>query len=233
MADIAVVPIEQVEISFAPWEWPFARERRTEIDRHFNQCQRERPGIWNGRVLLLNQHSVADGMFRGTCFETDYASFLAWRDWRFPDRTVRNFFAAGVVRSSDDAYLLGEMAAHTAAAGSIYFPCGTPEPDDLVAGKADLLGNVARELKEETGLDIGDFDAGRGWIMVAVSGYLALLKPLRGRKPADELCGQVLRYLANEPQSELSAIHLVRGPADLSPRMPQYVTAFLTDAWRR
>ena len=126
MADIAVVPIEQVEISFAPWEWPFARERRSEIDRHFDQCQRERPGIWNGRVLLLNQHSVADGMFRGTCFETDYASFLAWRDWRFPDHTVKNFFAAGVVRSSDDAYLLGEMATHTAAAGSIYFPVARP-----------------------------------------------------------------------------------------------------------
>ena len=57
--------------------------------------------------------------------------------------------------------------------------------------------------------------------MVAVSGYLALFKPLRGRKPADELCGQVLRYLANEPQPQkLSTIHLVRGPADLSPRMP-------------
>jgi hypothetical protein len=51
--------------------------------------------------------------------------------------------------------------------------------------------------------------------------------------PADELREQVLRYLANEPQPELSTIHIVRGPADLSPRMPPYVTAFLTDAWRR
>ena len=166
-----IVHLERVDIVFEPWEWPFARERRSEIDRHFDQYQRERPGIWNGRVLLLNQHTVADGTLRGTCFETDYASFLAWRDWRFPDHAVKNFFAAGVVRSSDDAYLLGEMSTHTAAAGSIYFPCGTPEPDDLVAGNADLLGSVARELKEETGLDIGDFDAGRGWIMVAVGGY--------------------------------------------------------------
>ena len=102
-----------------------------------------------GRVLLLNQHIIADATLRGTCFETDYASFLAWRDWHFPDHTVKNFFAAGVVRSSDDAYLLGEMATHTAAAGSIYFPCGTPEPDDLVAGKADLLGSVGASSRKK------------------------------------------------------------------------------------
>jgi 8-oxo-dGTP pyrophosphatase MutT (NUDIX family) len=125
------------------------------------------------------------------------------------------------------------MGPHTAAAGLIYFPCGTPEPGDLVAGKADLLGSVGRELKEETGLDIGEFEAGRGWIMVADGCYLGLIKPLGARQSGDELCERVRRYLTSEPRPELSAVHLVHGPADLSPRMPAFVTAFLTAAWRR
>ncbi len=136
------------------------------------------------------------------------------------------------MRASDDAYLLGEMAPHTAAAGSIYFPCGTPEPDDLVAGKADLLGNVARELKEETGLDIGEFEAGRGWIMVADGGYLGLHQAAWCASSRRRTVRARHAPSAAEPQPELSAIHIVRGPADFSPRMPAYVTAFLTDAWR-
>jgi 8-oxo-dGTP pyrophosphatase MutT (NUDIX family) len=232
MAEIAVVPIEQIEISFAPWEWPFARERRGDIDRHFEQRRRERSGIWNGRVLLLNRHAVEDGVFRGTCFEVDYASFLAWRDWGFPDRTVSNFFAVGAVHTADGAYLLGEMGPHTAAAGLIYFPCGSPEPNDLVAGKVDLLGNVARELKEETGLDIGELEAGHGWLLVTDGGFLGFIKPLGARDKGDELRRRVASHLTAESRPELAAIHIVRGPADISPRMPAYVRAFLTEAWR-
>jgi 8-oxo-dGTP pyrophosphatase MutT (NUDIX family) len=226
-----IVRLDSVDIACEPWEWPFARARHSEIDRHFRKRQHERPGIWNGRVLLLNRHSVVDGAFRGTCFETDYASFLAWRDWGFPDRSVTNFFAAGAVRASDGAYLLGEMAQHTAAAGHIYFPCGTPEPNDLVAGKADLVGSVARELKEETGLDFDALEAGAGWILVADGGYFGIIKALAARQSGDDLRRLVERHLAAEARPELSAIHIVRAAADLTPDVPAYVRAFLTDAW--
>lgn len=233
MNGAAVVTLQHIDIAFEPWAWPFARERRSEIALHFQKRRRERPGIWNGRVLLLNRHAVADGAFRGVCFETDFASFLAWRDWGFPDRSVNNYFAAAAVCGSDGSYLLGEMAPHTSAAGSIYFPCGTPEPSDLVAGKADLIGSVARELKEETGLDIGEFGTEDGWILVAHGGFLGFIKRFDARQSGEELRARVLRHLAAEERPELSAIHIVREPADFSPRMPAYVTTFLTATWQR
>jgi hypothetical protein len=95
MTDISVLPIDRVELAFAPRPWAFAAERRREIDAHFAELQRQKPATWNGRVLLLSDFSIADCVFRGSCFEADFASMLAWRDWDFPDRAVKNCFAMG------------------------------------------------------------------------------------------------------------------------------------------
>jgi hypothetical protein len=153
MTETPVVPIERLELRFAPRRWRFADERRAEIDGYFETLRREKPKLWNGRILLMSECAIADGTFCGSFFETDYASFLAWRDWDFPDSTALNCFAAAAVRSADAAFVLGVMGAHTAAAGQVYFPCGTPDHADIVGGVVDLTGNVRRELPEETGLD--------------------------------------------------------------------------------
>ena len=75
---IEIAPLDAVEIAVEPWTWPFAQARRADMDRHFAARQRERPTLWNGRVLLLHRYARENGVMRGASFETDYASFLAW-----------------------------------------------------------------------------------------------------------------------------------------------------------
>jgi 8-oxo-dGTP pyrophosphatase MutT (NUDIX family) len=232
-ADRPIVEIDHAEIMLEPWRWDFAVNRRPEIDRYFADLQRRKPGVWNGRVVLLHRHAVGGGVLRGACFETDYASLCAWRDWTFPDAHVHNIFAAAALRAADGAYLVGEMAPGTASAGLLYFPCGTPEPDDVDAGgMLDLAGNLKRELQEETGLDIGEFAATPGWSLVRDGGFIALLKRLTARDGADALRSRIMRCLAKEAAPEFADIHIVRGPADLSPQMPRFVVAFLETVWR-
>ena len=102
--------------------------------------------MWNGRVLLLRRGEIAGGVLSGAYSEADFASFIAWRDWDFPDKSVRNCFPMAALRSSDGAFLLGVMGAHTATAGQIYFAAGTPDPNDIVGDTVDLEGGVMREL---------------------------------------------------------------------------------------
>ncbi|HTP92089.1 MAG TPA: NUDIX hydrolase [Xanthobacteraceae bacterium] len=231
---IEIVEIERAEIVLEPWQWPFAVERHAAIARHFVALQQKHSGVWNGRVLLMHRFAIGEGRLHGACFETDYASFCAWRDWDFPDPAVANVFAAAALRSADGAWLLGEMGSSTANGGRIYFPCGTPEPADIAAdGTLDLAGSVRREFAEETGIDISELKAVSGWSVVIDRCYVALIKRLTSPLNADELFARVKRFLEGERQPELSAIRMARNHADLDARMPNFIVAFLEREWRQ
>jgi 8-oxo-dGTP pyrophosphatase MutT (NUDIX family) len=232
MADPSIIPIERLAFHFVPRPWAFAEARRAEIDAHFEKLQQANPALWNGRVLLMHQHAIEGSLLRGAFLETDFASFLAWRDWGFPDAAIRNCFGQGALRSSDGAFLLGVMAPHTANAGRIYFPGGTPEPADIVGKTVDLEGNVMREVTEETGLASEELNLEPGWHAVFTGPRIAMLKLMQADESADALRARILAYLASETDPELCDILIARGKADLHPNMPDFIPAFLARMWR-
>src|SRR5260370_39658014 len=134
--------VTTLDLSFQPRPWPFADARRADIDAHFAIRQREKPELWNGRILLARHPAITGDRFSAEYFESDFASFLAWRDWGFPDRDVFNGFGMGALRGSDGAFVLGEMGRHTANAGRIYFPAGTPHLGELSKGPGGISRSV-------------------------------------------------------------------------------------------
>jgi 8-oxo-dGTP pyrophosphatase MutT (NUDIX family) len=219
--------VTSLDLPVQPWPWPFAEERRADITAHFALKQRERPKLWNGRVLLGRKPVFAGERFSASYFETDFASFLAWRDWGCPDRTVFNGFGMGALRCADGVFVLGEMGQHTANAGRVYFPSGTPDLDDISGRAVDIAGSVAREVEEETGLTTADYRAGTHWHCVVSGAAVAIIRLLEVSVSGEALRGRIEANLAGQAQPELSAIHLVRGSADLTEAMPRFVTAFL------
>ena len=218
--------VTTLDLGFAPWRWPFAEERRSEISAHFAVKQREKP-IWNGRVLLGRNPGFTADRFSASYFEADFASFLAWRDWGFPDASVFNGFGMGALRCSDGAFLLGEMGRHTANAGRIYFPSGTPDLDDLRGDTVDISGSVAREVEEETGLCPTDYRAGAYWDCIVSGAAIAMIRILDVDMSGEALRARIEANLARQRQPEFAAVHLVRGAHDLTAAMPRFVTAFV------
>src|SRR5262245_47287549 len=161
--------IKQLDLSVTPEPWAFAEQHGAEIEAHFAKVREVKPAVWNGRVLLCRNPRTEDGVYRADYFETDFASFLAWRDWGFPDKSVFNSFGAGALRSADGAFVLGRMNAHTANAGRIYFPAGTPDPNDVVEGRVDLAASGVREVEEEIGLTSSDYGGFEEWSIVGTS----------------------------------------------------------------
>ena len=165
--------------------------------------------------------------FSADAFETSFASFLAWRDWGFPDKDVFDGFGMGALRCSDGAFALGEMGPQNATGGRVYFPSGTPDPSDIRDGKVDIAGSVAREMEEETGLLPADYRAHLHWDCVVSGAIIAMIRMLDVELTGEALRGRIEANLARQQQPELSRIHLVRGPRDLTPAMPRFVIAYL------
>jgi hypothetical protein len=177
--------------------------------------------------LLGRDPQFGGERFGAEYFETDFASFLAWRDWDFPDRDVFNGFGMGALRCSDGAFALGEMASHTSNAGRIYFPSGTPDLDDIRDGAVDISGSIGREVAEETGLTPADYRAEAHWDCVVSGAAIAVIQILHVEMTGEALRARVEANLASQTQPELAAIHLVRGTSDLTAAMPRFVTAFI------
>jgi 8-oxo-dGTP pyrophosphatase MutT (NUDIX family) len=227
LASPVIHHVTTLDLPVDDWRWPFAENRRAEIDAHFARLRAAKPALWNGRVLLARQPRFDAGRFSARYFETDFASFLAWRDWGFPDPAVVNGFGMGALRGSDGGFVLGEMAAHTANAGRIYFASGTPDLSDVMDGRVDIAGSVAREVAEETGLTPTDYRADPDWHCVVSGSAIALIRILDVALPAAAVRARILGYLAAQTAPELSGIHIVRNHHDFTAAMPAFVTAFL------
>jgi hypothetical protein len=197
--------IETLDLRIAPFDWAFARERRAEIDAHFEAQRRDKPGMWNGRVLLMHAHEIDGACLRGRFFETDFASFMAWRDFDFPGGDVTNCFALGALQ-------------------------GTPDLNDIAFGKVDLDASVRREVAEETGLDPADFTIDAGWHCLPAGPMLALLKPMRSRETAQQIRDRIRAHIAREAEPELADAYVARGAADIDPMMPGFIQTFLRSA---
>ena len=227
MSELVIHRVTTLDLAVEAWSWPFALERRAEIDAHFALQLREKPAMWNGRVLLGRNPVFSGERLSASYFETDFASFLAWRDWGFPDKSVFNGFGMGALLSNDGAFVLGEMGQHTANAGRIYFASGTPDLDDIRGDTLDMSGSVERELEEETGLAPADYRSDAHWHCIFTGPALSMIRILRVDMPGEALRARIVGNLALQQSPELSDIHLVRGTADLTSTIPRFVTAFI------
>jgi 8-oxo-dGTP pyrophosphatase MutT (NUDIX family) len=229
--------VAELDLAFAPRVWPFAERHAKEILAHWLKLRSTRPRLFDGRVLLMGAHEFArrgDGatVLRGECFETDYKAFLAWRDFGSPDRSVRNCFSMAALQSSDGAFILGEMAAHTANAGAIYFAAGTPDRHDVFGSRVDLRASVLRELQEETGLAPSEVEVAENWIVVDAPPRIACLKPTKVAEKATALKARIEAYLASEAEPELAGVHIATSSADIDEaRTPRFLIDFLRYAF--
>lgn len=234
--NVRVETVDIIESTYVPREWAFAVERKAEIDAHWAKLIAQKPLLYDGRVLLLDHFEITERRGQRVLttrhFPTNYRDFLAWRDFGFPDPTVRNCFAAAALASLDGVFLLGEMAPHTANAGKIYFPAGTPDMGDVLGDQAgarvDLAGSVLRELTEETGITAEQVQCEAGWTVVFDGPRVGCMKIARSPLDAATIIAQVDAFLRSDAQAELVRLHGVRRASNLRPEvMPSFVVAYL------
>jgi hypothetical protein len=232
-----LVDVGELDLAFEPARWAFADRHAAGIAAHWARLSKAKPSLFNGRVLLLGRRAIetrSDGTqtLTGVYFETDYADYLAWEEFGFPGEPVDNCFSMAALRGADGAFLIGEMAPHTFNAGQIYFPAGAPDPTDVFDGKVDLEASARRELFEETGVSADETTMAPGWTLVFTPQRIACMKLMTLGIPAARAKARIDAYLARDPHSEFTRMHIVRGPRDIDEsRVPVFVAAYLRDAF--
>ncbi|MBY0259918.1 NUDIX hydrolase [Methylobacterium sp.] len=227
-----LTPIRHLDARLVTHDWTWAEANADAIATHWDRRRAAAPEMFDGCVLLACACRIEGDVCRIDLFETRFSRFIAFRDAGSPDPTVFNAFAAVVPWTSDGAALLGIMGGHTANAGQAYFPCGTPDPDDIrPGGRVDLAGSAAREFLEETGIGLGA-DVPEAWVLLAGRNQRAFLRPVRFPDDAQTLLARMEAHRRAEAAPELAGFLAARGPDDIDgARMPGFVRAYLADAF--
>jgi 8-oxo-dGTP pyrophosphatase MutT (NUDIX family) len=221
--------LTDVRITLDPAGWPLTDGDRARVADHWAAALAANPRLWNGRVLGTlapgrpGGIAVAGGVLTASAVEGDFAAFIAWRDWGFPEIGIRNLFGSAAILSADGCLLYGVMGGHTANAGRIYPPGGSLEPRDVTAdGRVDVLRSIALELGEETGLDPADAEAGP--LLALFDGpRVSIARVFRFAHPAESLAARVRAFLSTDPDPELADVAVIRAGDRLDPdRVPPY-----------
>src|SRR5208283_20122 len=208
-----------------------ADERR--VEEFWREQKSRNPSLYDGRILLARRaEPLVDASGQRTLevefFEAPFSRFYAWKQLGQPDWGVLNCFSAPALRSSDGAFLAGEMGRDHSQPVLIYFPCGTPDHDDVVGSRVDLTGCLIRELAEETGIQIDERDLAPVWRIVSDKKQRACLRIVNLGSDAQTEVQKAERYICSQQKPELAGMRVFRRRADLAePRLAVFMKAFL------
>lgn len=223
----SIVPVASINVTPVEYDWPLARNRAVEIDRHWRDRIKSQPQLFNGAVCMLKDWTIEGDRFVGQVFETEFKNFLWWREHDRPDRDVFDFFGTAALHASDNALMLGRMAGHTASAGYDYTPCGSPTPSDYRDGTLDIDGSLIREVLEETGIALARGQLNAGYIILD-GARIVYVRPVRLAGTASRLTLEIARFIAGQSDPELDRVCFVTGKDDLKElKVPPFVRIYV------
>jgi 8-oxo-dGTP pyrophosphatase MutT (NUDIX family) len=209
-----VFPVEHIELRLDAAPHPIETANADAIARNWTAETAANPALFDGRVVLVSALSFADGQLAGRCHEVGFSTFMFWRKDRAIS-TAQHIFAHAALVSSDGALVAARMGPHTVNAGKVYFAAGSLEPDDFVDGKVDLHLNMAREVREETGLDIGGLRRDDKHHAYSSEIGTVIFRRYWLPETADETAGRIRDFIAAQAQSEITEPVIIRGPDGL------------------
>lgn len=215
---------------------PFEEANRAAIAENWEREISEKPALFDGMVVLLSEASHRHGSFDAVCHPVRFSTFLYWRRQR-PVPGAQHIYAHALLVTRDKALIAIRMGEHTANPGQIYFASGSFEPREFAAGRADIDGNMAREVAEETGLDLKAAAAEPGYHVLARENGIVIARRYFLDEDAEAIAARVARHVSIDPDPEIDGPVVIRAderlPEDLAPQMPALVDWHFANGKRR
>lgn len=216
-----VVPVSDIAVGLDPGPHPFEVKNTDDIEANWRREVAANPALFDGTIVLLSEITYASGRLTGRCHAVRYATLLHWR--RSRPAGAEHAYAHAALVASDGALVAVRMGAHTANAGKVYFAAGSFEPFDFRDGLVDIDANMAREVLEETGLDISAAPVDADYHLFSQNANTVIFRRYYLGEPADAIAERIAAFVASEAEPEIDGPVIIRGgggyPDGMAPHM--------------
>lgn len=220
-----VYKIDRVDVRVLPGPLSYSDKNRHAIDANWEKAVGANPTLFDGEIYLAPEAHLHNGVLEAAFRRTSFSTLMYWRDDREPEKPW-HIFGVGVIVSAEGHLIAARMSAHNAVAGRVYFPAGSIDDNDIVDGRADYLTNMAREVREETGIDLHGAKAEDNSHLVTADGSIALFRRYYFDLSTVELLQRIQANLSIQSEPELSEIIPVKQAGAMGNATPSYVRAF-------
>lgn len=215
--ETGVCRVRSCQLQLNRSKWAFAEERAEAIKAHWRRRQEQSPGLFDGRVLMMLPPTIADEVLHAELLATDFKAYLFWRESGFPAAGIYDGFGSALIRSVEGHVLLGRQRGGNINSGLAYLPGGFIDERDVHGdGSIDIAASIARELREETGLDAGEFNRVSGYFITRFRSQISIAQEYCSPLAADALRRKILNAIAEQAEPELDDIVTVTNEADLA-----------------
>ena len=221
--------VQACDLAVSDGPWAFAIENAEAIDAHWQRRSAENPAYFNGRIYVLAQSTLYDGIFSGQLIAAEFKAFLYWKETGQTDTTVCDVFGSALIRSGDGAILLGRQRAGNLNAGLVYLPGGFIDPRDVDGeGRVDIRASVLREVEEETGLRARTLAVSDGFLITTVGQQVSIAVEMVASGDAKSLVAEMRHAADSSAEPELDEIVAVRTFDDvMALPVPEYARVLL------
>ncbi len=209
-----IVPVDAVDVRLDDGPHPFESANLAAIEENWLRETAANPALFDGQVVLLSRLAYVGGSLAGRCHAVRYATFLHWRRHR-ETAPAEHAFAHAMLVSRDGALVAVRMGRHTANPGRVYFAAGSFEPVDFPDGRVDLHANMAREVREETGLSIDAVPREDRFHFISIPNGTVIFRRYFVDAAAADTADAIRTFVAGEADPEIAGPVVIRSRDDL------------------
>jgi 8-oxo-dGTP pyrophosphatase MutT (NUDIX family) len=229
--DGQVFPVSSLELLVDAAPHPFHLAEFEPIAANWHAESTANPALFDGQMILQRDIHIEAGKISGIGHLVPYSTFLWWRKQQ-PPRGAFHLFGFAVPVSSDGAIIAMRMSNHTANPGKVYCAAGSLDESDIVSGRCDLDANMARELSEETGLDLSAARAEDSLLAFRLGRKFTVFRFFHFAETAGELIARIEEHMKHDEEKEIDAAFAIRSadPSlhDYSPAMQPILAHFFS-----
>jgi 8-oxo-dGTP pyrophosphatase MutT (NUDIX family) len=203
------IRIDAFDLSVVEGPHPLYLVHEQEIESNWEREATANPHLFNGQMVLQRYLTYDRGVIRGVAHVIPYSTLLWWRKRSDPEGAL-HLFGFAVIVSSDGAIIAIRMSERTANPGQVYCAAGSLDLSDIVDGKLDVAGNMIREVREETGLDLSEAEADQHFYASHRDNRIVAFRLYRFPVTSAELAARIEAHMPHDEEQEIDGVVVIR-----------------------